>query len=235
MNILLTNDDGFDSEGIKLLKKKLSKYGRVVIFAPDSPRSACSAALTLRKPLYVHQMEPDVFKFSGTPVDCVSFALCNLNIDFDIVVSGCNHGHNISYDTMYSGTIGACLEAMIFRKPAIAFSALHNFEIVDEHFDEVWKFIIDKKLISNEYILNINFPEDDYKGIALGELYYRKDQNYFVKDENSDGYLAYRYLQTDFSDNKNSDCYQVTHGIISIVPINRTYFSKELYKSLKNK
>ena len=234
MNILLTNDDGYDSEGIKLLKNKLSKYGRVVILAPDSPRSANSCALTIGKPLFVEQVEPDVFKFSGTPVDCVSFALCNLDIEFDLVVSGCNHGHNISYDTMYSGTIGACLEAMIFQKPAIAFSS-NNMDIVEESFDKVWEFIKANNLISDKYILNVNFPDNEVKDIRLGKLYYRKDSNYFTKDDETNGFFAYRHLQMDFSDDPESDCYQVTHGIVSIVPLMRSYFSKTLYDELKTK
>ena len=235
MNILLTNDDGYDSKGIRTLFKLLSKYGTVVIVAPDSPRSANSAALTLGKPIQLEQVEDRVFKCSGTPVDCVSLGLCNLNIDFDMVVSGCNNGWNISYDTMYSGTIGAALESLMFFKPSIAVSAHHNtdFKEVEEHFDEVWDYINKNKLISNEYLLNINFPDSEVKGMSLGNLYYRHDQNYFIKLE--DGYWAYRNMQEDFLDDKNSDCYQVKHGIISIVPLNRTYYQKELLEKLQNK
>lgn len=235
MNILLTNDDGYDSKGIRTLFKLLSKYGTVVIVAPDSPRSANSAALTLGKPIQLEQVEDRVFKCSGTPVDCVSLGLCNLNIDFDMVVSGCNNGWNISYDTMYSGTIGAALESLMFFKPSIAVSAHHNtdFKEVEEHFDEVWDYINKNKLFSNEYLLNINFPDSEVKGMSLGSLYYRHDQNYFTKLE--DGYWAYRHMQEDFSDDKNSDCYQVKHGIISIVPLNRTYYQKEILEKLQNK
>ena len=235
MNILLTNDDGYNSPGILLMKKLLSKYGTVVIVAPDIPRSGNSAALTIRTPLQLIEVEKNVYKCSGTPVDCVSMGLCCFNIDFDLVVSGCNDGWNISYDTMYSGTIGATLEAMIFRKPAIAFSLNHHgdLHLVEKHFDEVWDYINTHKLISNEYILNINFPRDEVKGIAISNLYYRKDQNYFTKKE--DGYYAYRYVQEDFSDDKDSDCYHVKHGIISICPLSRTYFNNEIKEELIKK
>ena len=235
MNILLTNDDGYNSEGILLMKKLLSKYGTVVIVAPDSPRSGYSAALTLRGPIQLEEVEKNVFKCSGTPVDCVSMGLCCLNVDFDLVVSGCNNGWNISYDTMYSGTIGATLEAMMFFKPAIAFSIYHHgyLDQVEKHFEEVWDYINKYKLISNEYILNINFPKDEVKGLSLSSLYYRKDQNYFTKEE--DGYHAYRHCQTNFDDDKNSDCYHVEHGIISICPLSRTYFNKEIKVRLDEK
>ena len=234
MNILLVNDDGYKSEGILMLQELLSKYGRVVIVAPDSPRSASSASLSLGKPIQLVKVSDTVFKCSGTPVDCVSLALCSLNIDFDLVVSGCNHGINISYDTMYSGTIGICLEALMFFKPAIAFSAeMKDYHLVKENFDKVWSFIFDNNLISNKYLLNVNFPHDEVKGISLGNLYYRKDQNYFVDE--GDGLYAYRHTQTNFDDDKNSDCYQVEHGIISIVPLSRTYFDPAIKAELDKK
>ena len=234
MNILLVNDDGYKSSGIKTLKKLLSKYGHVVIIAPDGVRSGGSASLTLGRPIKLEQVEEDVYKCDGTPVDCVSLGLCCFNADFDIVVSGCNEGQNISYDTMYSSTVGACLEALIFRKPTVAFSAeSKDFHLLEKHFDEIWEYINKHNLISDEYLLNINIPHDEVKGIALGTLYYRKDQNYFTKEK--DGFYAYRHLQTEFDDQPGSDCYQVTHGIISIVPLSRSYFDKSIYERLQKK
>ena len=157
------------------------------------------------------------------------------NIDFDLVVSGCNNGFNISYDTMYSGTVGAALEALMFFKPAMAVSAPHgtDFKAVEEYFDKVFEFINKNNLFSNKYLLNINFPKDEVKGIALGNLYYRHDENYFTKEV--DGYHAFRHMQTDFSDDPNSDCYQVEHGIISIVPLSRSYFDPEIKRELDKK
>ena len=234
MNILLTNDDGYNSEGILLLKEKLLKHGRVVIVAPSKHMSAKSASLTLGEGFYIHEMENDVIVCDGTPVDCVSFACNALDIKFDLVVSGCNNGFNISYDTMYSGTIGAALEALTYRIPSIAVSCEFNFDIVKKHFDEVFKYILDKNLLSKEYLLNINFPlGDEAKGFKISTLYYRNDDYFFIKKE--DGYHAYRNCQTDFSDDQNSDCYLVNNRYISITPLNKSYFSKEIYENLKNK
>ena len=233
MNILLTNDDGYNSYGILILKKLLSKYGKVVIVAPDSPRSGHSASLTLGVPIKYNKVSEDTFCSSGTPVDCVSFGLSSLNIKFDLVVSGCNDGYNISYDTMYSGTVGAALESLIFRIPSIAVSTKRgDFSQIEPHFDELWEFINKNKLLSTEYLLNVNFPENEFKGISLGKLYYRKDQNFFEKS--GDGYLAYRYMDEDFKD-KETDCYQVEHGIISVVPLNKSYFNESLYEEMKKK
>ena len=235
MNILLTNDDGYDSLGIKTLKKILSKYGNVLIVAPDSPRSGSSASLTILDPLQLTKVSEDTYKCSGTPVDCVSMGLSCFNINFDLVVSGCNNGWNISYDTMYSGTVGAALEALMFFKPAIAVSAPHgsDFKEVETYFDKVWEFIQKNKLLSEKYLLNINFPRGDIKGMELGSLYYRHDENFFTKDK--DGFHAYRRMQTDFSDDPQSDCYQVEHGIISIVPLSRSYFDPEIKSKLDKK
>ena len=236
MNILLTNDDGYNSEGILLLKEKLQKYGKVVIVAPLKHMSAKSVSITLGTGFHVLDMGDNVFACDGTPADCVSFACNALNIDFDLVVSGCNNGFNISYDTMYSGTIGACLEALTYGVKAIAISCEFNFHLVDKYFDEVFKYVFDKKLLSNEYLLNVNFPEgDEVKGIKLSSLYYNPKQYdyYFIKEE--DGHHAYRTLKTDYSDDKESDCYLVRHGYVSITPLNKSYFNKEQLKELKQR
>lgn len=235
MNILLTNDDGYDSNGIKILYKILQKYGTVVIVAPDCSRSANSAALTLGKPIKIEKVSNNIFKCNGTPVDCVSIGLCALNIDFDMVVSGCNNGWNISYDTMYSGTVGAALESLMFFKPSIAVSSYPgtDFSEVEKYFDKVWNFIHKNNLLSKEYLLNINFPKDEVKDIQIGSLYYRHDQNYFINKE--DGLWAYRYMQENFDDDKQSDCYQVEHGIISIVPLNKSYYQDGMREKLLKK
>ena len=231
MNILLTNDDGYNSKGILLLKEKLQKYGRVIIVAPKEHMSAKSVSITLDRGFEVTQVSKDTFACDATPADCVSFACNALSIDFDLVISGCNNGFNISYDTMYSGTVGAAQEALRNHIPSIAVSCQFNFEIVEEHFDEVFTYILNKELLSNEYLLNINFPlGEEVKGIKISTLYYRNDDYYFVKKE--DRYWAYRNCQTNFDDDKNSDCYLVNNGYVSITPLNRSYFSNDLYHKL---
>ncbi len=236
MNILLTNDDGYNSEGILLLKDKLKKYGIVVIVAPLKHMSAKSVSITLGTGFHVLDMGDNVFACDGTPADCVSFACNALNIKFDLVVSGCNNGFNISYDTMYSGTIGACLEALTYGVKAIAVSCEFNFDLVDKYFDEVFKYVLDKNLLSKEYLLNVNFPMGEVmKGIKLSSLYYNVNQYdyFFTKEE--DGHHAYRKLKTDYSDDKGSDCFLVRHGYVSITPLNKSYFNRELLEELKNR
>ncbi len=234
MKILLTNDDGYNSKGINLLLNKLKKYGEIVIVAPKEHMSAKSVSISLGCGHEVKKVSENIFYMDGTPADCVAFALSNLNIDFDLVVSGCNDGWNVSYDTMYSGTIGACLQALTFRKPTIAISCEHNFEIVDKYFDEVFKYINTHDMISNEYLLNINFPlGDKVKKISVGTLFYRQTVTFYTKED--DGYHAYRNIVEDYSSDKNSDCYQVEHGICSIVPLNKSLFNLSIYDKLVKK
>ncbi len=234
MKILLTNDDGYNSYGIRLLKDKLEKYGTVVIVAPDSPMSAKSCSLTIGHPIHIKEEEKNVFSCDATPVDCVSMGLSLLNIDFDLVISGCNNGLNISYDTMYSGTIGAAQQALMFGVPSIAFSTPYDdFSVIEEKFDEVFAFILKNELISKEYLLNVNFPFKEYKGLSLGTLYYRNDYQYMEKE--GDGYFAYRKLEKGYDSHPDSDCYQVEHGIVSIVPLNKSYFNEKIYDDLTKK
>ena len=222
MNILLTNDDGFNSEGINVLKSLLEKHGTVVIIAPDKHRSGASSSLTITDPIKVEKVEDKVFKCNGTPVDCVSFGLSSLNVKFDLVVSGCNHGLNISYDTMYSGTIGATLQALTYRIPAIAISCENNFDIVRNHLNQVMKYIIDNELLSTEYSLNINFPlGEKVEDIRLTHIYYRKETTYYI-ESSKDHYYATRDINDSKCDELDSDVYSVYHSIVSITKIKRT-------------
>lgn len=232
MNILLTNDDGYNATGIKLLKKLLSKYGRVVIVAPLQAMSAMSVSITLRKPLHLEKHDIDVYSLSGSPADCVAFGLSSLDIDFDLVVSGCNHGLNISYDVLFSGTVGACLMGLTYRKKCLAISCENNFVVVENYFDKLYQYIISHDLLSSSYLLNVNFPlNEDVKGIKLTSLYYREETTYFKK-ENED-YIALRDLKHEYDNDIDSDCYAVYHSYISITPLDKTSFNMDLLNRIK--
>ena len=226
MNILLTNDDGYCSSGIKLLKNKLSKYGKVVIVAPKQAMSAKSVSITLGVPVEVKKVEEDVFYLDGTPADCVAFGLSSLNIDFDLVVSGCNDGFNISYDIMYSGTVGACLQALTYQIPAIAISAEDGLALVDKYFDVVMNYISENKLLSSEYLLNINFPLGDrVDKIIITDVYYRRESTYYINNGNN-LYLAWRNINDKDCSIAKTDVYEVYHHNISITKLNKTFVLK---------
>lgn len=222
MNILLTNDDGYNALGIKTLKALLSKYGKVIVVAPKVVMSAKSVALNLREPIEVKKEDDDLYIVDSTPADCVAYALSSIGVKFDLVVSGINHGHNISYDTMYSGTIGACLQALTYRIPAIAVSAEHNFELVEAYFDEVMTYIKTNNLLSKEYLLNVNFPfGNEVLGIKNTHIFYRKEVTYY-EPRGNDTYQALRKLEDDKCLDSDSDVYAVQHGYISISKLGKT-------------
>lgn len=234
MKFLLTNDDGYNAQGILLLKDKLLKYGEVTIVAPFEHMSAKSAAITLGDWLKVDKFDNHTYAVHGTPTDCTSLALAGLNIDCDVVVSGCNNGHNLSYDVILSGTIGACLGAATFRKKTVAFSAPYDdFTCLIEHFDEIWEYIMKYNLLDKHYVLNINLPRGQYKGIALARLFYRKDRYYF--NQKDDSYYALRDMQEYLEMPEDADCRLVKEGYVTITPVSRAPFNEEEYENMKKK
>jgi len=182
MKILLTNDDGIHSDGIKVLSGFLRKIANVYVVAPDTERSAVGVSLSLHKPLRLKEIEKNVFISDGTPVDCVDLGLAAVlkNHKPDLVVSGINSGPNIAEDVFYSGTVGAILEARMRNVSGLAVSmfsdANNNFNysaaaetaviVINQYF---------KKLKKNEIrTFNLNIPAvtdfSEIKGIKLTKL-----------------------------------------------------------------
>jgi 5'-nucleotidase len=123
MKILICNDDGYQAPGVAALYEALKDVAEVEVIAPEQNNSAKSNALTLNAPLYVHQGANGFRYVNGTPADCMHIALTGLlGYRPDLVVSGINNGANMGDDTIYSGTVGAAMEAYLFGVPAVAFS-----------------------------------------------------------------------------------------------------------------
>ena len=173
--ILVTNDDGIDSYGIRRLAEVASKFGEVWIVAPCKQYSAMSHSATFWTPIDVWPVDFPVegvhaYATSGTPSDCVSVAL-NAVLPFkpDVVFCGINKGYNIGPSIQYSGTCGAAFEASNQGCHTIAFSEEHEgpHEVADKYIEEIVSVLIDKPLGVNE-IWNINFPGctlEECKGI----------------------------------------------------------------------
>ena len=234
MKFLLTNDDGYNAPGILLLRDKLLKYGEVTIVAPNVHMSGKASSITLGEWLKVDKIDDHTYAVHGTPTDCTSLALAGLNIDCDIVVSGCNNGPNLSYDVVLSGTVGACFGAAVFRKKTVAFSApFDDFSCLIEHFDEIWEFIIKNNLLSEKYVLNVNLPKGPYKGIALAKLFYRKDRYYY--DQNGEDYYALRDTQEYIDMPEDCDCRLVKEGYAVVTPVSRVPFDEKEFEELVKK
>jgi 5'-nucleotidase len=175
MRILVTNDDGIYSEGIRKLAEALKDVGNVIIVAPDREQSAASHALTLNRPLRLLQIEENEWIVDGTPTDCVNLGVLKLMKETrpDIVVSGINFGANLGDDVTYSGTISAAFEGALLHIPSIALSA-----VVGEHFsfDGSVRFATSLVRWALEHhrdpavILNVNFPVAAPAGVRITKL-----------------------------------------------------------------
>src|SRR5213079_2430534 len=123
IRILVTNDDGYRSDGIRALARALEDLGDVTIVAPVEEASAIGHALTLRRPLRLEQIGGGVYAVDGTPTDCVNMAVTQIFKRLpDLVVSGINKGWNLGDDVTYSGTVAGALEAALLGVPGIAVS-----------------------------------------------------------------------------------------------------------------
>ena len=172
MRILVVNDDGIMAEGIRRLAEMAAVLGEVWVVAPASQCSAMSHRITVRGQLEVKPVEFSVegvqaYSVSGTPADCVKVALQYVMPKKpDIVFSGINCGYNVGLDLLYSGTVGAAMEALLNGIPAIAFSCEMNdvYDVVDEYLLPITKELLDLPLPANE-LWNVNFP-----GCTVAEL-----------------------------------------------------------------
>jgi len=173
--ILVTNDDGIYSEGIRKLAEALKAVGDVIIVAPDREQSAASHALTLNRPLRLLEIEENEWIVDGTPTDCVNLGVLKLMKETrpDIVVSGINFGANLGDDVTYSGTISAAFEGALLHIPSIALSA-----VVGEHFSFDGSVQFAAKLVrwalehhrDPGVILNVNFPVAAPRGVRVVKL-----------------------------------------------------------------
>ncbi|KQP14439.1 5'/3'-nucleotidase SurE [Pseudorhodoferax sp. Leaf267] len=164
MKILICNDDGYQAPGVAALYEALKDVAEVEVIAPEQNNSAKSNALTLHAPLYVHQSSNGFRYVNGTPADCMHIALTGLlGYRPDLVVSGINNGANMGDDTIYSGTVGAAMEAYLFGIPAIAFS---QTEKGWQHLDAagataralVEQLIRQRVIDGTPWLLNVNIP-----------------------------------------------------------------------------
>ena len=163
--ILLTNDDGFFSEGLEVLAQALKTIAEITIVAPDREKSATSLALSLHRPLRIKEVRKNVFAIDGTPADCVYMAVQKLLPHKpDLLISGPNPGPNLGQqDTAYSGTVAGAIQGTFLQIPSIALSFLHDAE-GNFHYDHAIKislFLI-KKILKDPpnkgITLNINIP-----------------------------------------------------------------------------
>jgi 5'-nucleotidase len=163
MHILISNDDGYLSQGINTLAEALRPHARVSVVAPDKNRSAASNSLTIEMPLRATVCENGFIRVDGTPTDCVHLAITGLLEPVpNMVFAGINHGANLGDDVIYSGTVAAATEGRFLGLPAIAISlAAHNakhFETAAHVAVALFKKIL-RQPLPKETLLNVNVPD----------------------------------------------------------------------------
>ncbi|MEO1021071.1 MAG: 5'/3'-nucleotidase SurE [Bacteroidota bacterium] len=228
--ILICNDDGIFSPGIKALAEVAAEFGEVIVVAPDRQQSAVGHAITMSVPLRANAMKVadrfDGYAVTGTPADCVKLAHGQLvEPNPDIVLSGINHGSNAGINVLYSGTVSAATEGTILGYPSIAVSCTDHEEGADlrgcqEAARRVLRFVL-KHGLKRGVTLNVNAPAGDFKGIEWSRM---ADSRYVEEYENRvDPFnRAYYWLTGEFElldDRDDSDIRVLDKGFATVTPI----------------
>ncbi len=230
--ILVVNDDGITALGIKNLIEVMQEIGRVVVVAPDGPQSGMGHAVTIGKPLRFDKInlypEVEMYKCSGTPVDCVKLAVNKVlkGKKPDLCVSGINHGLNSSINVIYSGTMSAAVEGAIEKIPSIGFS-LDDFSHQADfsHCKPYVKKIaleVLKNGIPEATLLNVNFPAGaNIKGIKICRQANAKWAEDFEerKDPRQRPYYWLTGIFQNFDGGQDTDVWALENDYVSIVPV----------------
>ncbi|RKY96974.1 MAG: 5'/3'-nucleotidase SurE [Candidatus Hydrothermota bacterium] len=222
--ILLSNDDGYDSPGIRILKDGLKDLGRVVISAPLREMSASSHSITLRREIKVEEVEPDVFAVSGTPADSVLIAIYGILERMpDIIISGINDGHNLGEDVFYSGTVAAAREGAMYGVPSLAASLVLNQD-PHRHYESAVYFVRKIALVMMEEkmqgeLMNLNVPNsplDEIKGLKITRLSTRRYKDPVMKLRENLYVIGGEPL---WNREKGTDLEAVLEGYASLTPL----------------
>jgi len=241
MDVLLTNDDGIDAEGLQTMRRALAELDgvRVAVIAPDGNRSAMARSITTRRPLWVAEVpfaDGGVgYATDGTPVDCVRLASLGLIGGFaaELVISGINHGANLGDDITYSGTVAAALEGVVLGLPAIAVSQQSGARALDYRFDggfgfdvaagfvARWVERIEEVPLPERTLVNVNVPAGEPTGVevtSLGKRIYRDELKLEHEEEHRRRYWIYG-SDPGFEDEPGTDLAAVAAGRIAVTPI----------------
>lgn len=229
MRILISNDDGIYARGIKALANELSKIAEIIVVAPDRDRSGASNSLSVQVPVRMQEIAPNQFSVQGTPTDCVHLGVTGLfNVDFDMVVSGVNHGANLGDDVIYSGTVAAATEGRALGMPSLAISLASK----DPHVNFETGAIVARRLIEKlkqsplpaGTILNVNVPDvivEDLRGYEITRLGRRHMSATSIKAFDPRGYPVYWIGESgpEVDAGPGTDFHAVSSHKVSITPL----------------
>jgi 5'-nucleotidase len=230
--ILVTNDDGINAPGLRVLERIARQLSKDVwVVAPETNQSGASHSLTMHRPLRIRKVSRRRFAVDGTPTDCVLLALQAVIEDgtVDLVLSGVNHGSNLGEDVTYSGTIAAAMEATLLNVPAFALSqccqnghpakwaTAEQFapEIVSRLFAEPWP---------KDLLINVNFPDclaGSVRGVRVTAQGKRKLGDELLEriDPRGQPYVWIGVVRSDEAYRDGTDLRAVEDGYISVTPI----------------
>ena len=235
--IFLTNDDGVNAKGLRMLIETLRQEARLLVVAPEQAQSGMGHAITLTRPLYLKKVtdEPglSVYACNGTPVDCVKIAFDCMMLGKEmpsLVVSGINHGSNSAINVLYSGTMGAAIEGGFYDIPSIGFSLLDHDE--DADFSAALSYVrpiieraMNSDTLGRPLCLNVNVPNlpaDRIKGIKAcrqNRGFWREEFERRQDPRGQDYYWITGYFHNTEPGAQDTDEWALDHGYVSIVPI----------------
>lgn len=236
MRILITNDDGIRAPIMLPLARWARRLGEVTVVAPKFEQSGKSQGIELHQPFEVKPFDLgegiSAWSVDSTPADCIRYAVFGLKQTYDLVISGVNRGYNMGTDIMYSGTAGAVFEAVSLGMKAVALSTCPEYyDHAAEHFDQVFDFLLDNRLLELNDAYNVNIPPhgQEFRITRQGGHYYSDD---FLPVGNdcyqASGKCVYRDSHDDTLD---SDA--VTHGYISVMPLTIDRTNLDIYEQLQ--
>jgi len=239
MTILVANDDGIDSPGIRALAKALASLGDVWVVAPERAQNAMGRAITLHKPLRLNQVGRQMFSVNGTPSDCITLAVGKLlkGQHLDLVVSGINKGLNLGDDVTNSGTVAAALEGAIRGIPSIAVSMdgqqRFRFTLGAKVALEIANMVLKQGLPADTF-LNVNVPDlqpNRLQGMKFTSLSRRRYDNPVVEKTDPRGGKYYWIAgeQVTWNRKKHSDVDAISQGFVSLTPL---HFDMTHYRAL---
>ncbi|NOY67847.1 MAG: 5'/3'-nucleotidase SurE [Gammaproteobacteria bacterium] len=238
MNILVSNDDGYQAKGIRVLAAALAEIAEISVVAPDRNRSGASNSLTLDSPIRAFSSEDGFISVDGTPTDCVHLAITGLlKSEPDMVVSGINAGANMGDDVLYSGTVAAAMEGRFLGFPAIAVSLVCDQS--PQYFETAARVTVElierirKHPIAADTILNVNVPDLPYEsltGMEVTRLGHRHKSEPVIEMFDPRGRPVYWVgpCGEEADAGEGTDFYAIKSAKVSITPIHTdlTEFSK---------
>ncbi len=230
-HILLTNDDGIFSSGLRCLWEALEEEAHLYIAAPLQEQSGTGAGITYRHPIKAEAVNlyPNAYGIDGKPTDCVRLALNGL-IDkkIDLIISGINHGSNAGRNVLYSGTIGAVIEGVMLGIPGIAFSyqceEAKDFFHIKPYILKIFRFLNQHPLPLGT-ILNINFPHLPIKKIKgcrmarQGLRYWTGKLRETQEEKKGDFLFHFDWSEQIYDEHHESDIALLEQGYITAVPL----------------